>query len=224
MLLNVGCGLNAPDGWVNIDLSWAAWLAKHPYLKKWLYHLKIISEKVYQTPWPSNILIHDITKGLPCSDNAAEGIFASHLLEHLTRSQAKEFIEEAYRVLAPGGVIRLIAPDLEQFAETYLTEVHSESVGIGAELPGDRFLRNLAFSSTNAERSPIERFAQVCQDKNTHKWMYDALMLEKLLCGQGFVEVRQCGQGDSKIRNIGDVEKPERFKNSICFEGVKQRL
>jgi hypothetical protein len=41
-------------------------------------------------------------------------------LEHLPRPQALPFLRECHRVLAPGGILRVVVPDLETIARLYL--------------------------------------------------------------------------------------------------------
>lgn len=53
----------------------------------------------------------DITQPLPFKDGEIDVVFAEMVLEHITPQQAWSFIEEAYRVLKPGGKIRLVIPD-----------------------------------------------------------------------------------------------------------------
>jgi glycosyltransferase involved in cell wall biosynthesis len=50
----------------------------------------------------------DLNKKFPFEDNSVDGIHASHVIEHLP-SQEK-FIKECYRVLKPGGFLRLNIP------------------------------------------------------------------------------------------------------------------
>lgn len=57
---------------------------------------------------------------LPLQDNAAQLVYSSHFLEHIPKSQVDCFLCECLRVLQPGGVIRLVLPDLENMARTYL--------------------------------------------------------------------------------------------------------
>jgi hypothetical protein len=42
------------------------------------------------------------------------------VLEHLTRNQARALLAECFRVLRPGGIVRLAVPDLERIAREYL--------------------------------------------------------------------------------------------------------
>lgn len=57
---------------------------------------------------------------LPLTDNAAQLIYSSHFLEHIPKPQVESVLRECLRVLQPSGVIRLVLPDLENMARTYL--------------------------------------------------------------------------------------------------------
>jgi predicted SAM-dependent methyltransferase len=59
---------------------------------------------------------------LPFSDGSARYVFVSHMLEHLFYPHdVHKFLVDIYRVLAPGGVVRIIVPDIEQCIEAYTT-------------------------------------------------------------------------------------------------------
>lgn len=62
----------------------------------------------------------NILKGLPFEDSSIDAVFSSCMLEHFTVGQAKAHIEECYRVLKPGGVVRIVVPDLENVCKEYL--------------------------------------------------------------------------------------------------------
>ncbi len=93
--LNIGCGNHFHPEWTNIDL--------------------IANERT--------IIKHDVTEGLPFDDSSFDAIYHSHVLEHLKPDQGMRLIEECFRALKPGGIMRLIVPDLERIAELYL-ELH----------------------------------------------------------------------------------------------------
>ncbi|MDD1753945.1 MAG: methyltransferase domain-containing protein, partial [Methanotrichaceae archaeon] len=61
--------------------------------------------------------------GIPFPDNHFDVVYHSHLLEHLSKTDAPAFIEECYRVLKPDGVIRMAVPDLERIVRTYLEQL-----------------------------------------------------------------------------------------------------
>lgn len=67
-----------------------------------------------------HVLARDLTKGIPFPDNTFEVLYHSHVLEHIPPAIAPVFIADCFRVLKPGGVVRIAVPDLEQIAREYL--------------------------------------------------------------------------------------------------------
>jgi SAM-dependent methyltransferase len=51
----------------------------------------------------------------PIPDNSIEAIFTSHTIEHLRDDHDQHIFEESFRVLKPGGVIRVTCPDIELY-------------------------------------------------------------------------------------------------------------
>lgn len=91
-LLNLGCGHKFNTAWTNIDFS---------------------------SPSPE-VMQHDLNAGIPFEDNAFHVVYHSHLLEHFPREHAPRFMRDCFRVLQPGGIIRVAVPDLETIARLYI--------------------------------------------------------------------------------------------------------
>ncbi|MBN2858622.1 MAG: methyltransferase domain-containing protein [Candidatus Delongbacteria bacterium] len=91
-LLNLGCGYKFHEGWINIDF-----VSESPFVFK-----------------------YNLLKGIPYPDNYFDAVYHSQVLEHFQKKEASKFINECYRVLKPGGVIRVVVPDLENIASEYL--------------------------------------------------------------------------------------------------------
>ncbi len=91
-LLNVGCGRCFHPQWTNIDL-----VASGPEVRQ-----------------------YDLRRGLPYDPNSFDAVYHSHVLEHLTPEDAVTMLRECHRVLRPGGVMRVVVPDLEGIARVYL--------------------------------------------------------------------------------------------------------
>lgn len=91
--LNLGCGARFHLGWTNADLH----------------------------PVHESVRCLDVAFGpLPFPDAGFAAVYHSHLLEHLPCDRTVVFLQECRRVLQPGGVVRVVVPDLEQIARLYL--------------------------------------------------------------------------------------------------------
>lgn len=110
--LHLGCGTITPDGWINVDGSWNARLAKHPLLRKMLAAASILSRDQSHVPWNPKIITRDVRRPLPYSADSFDAIYASHLLEHLYLDEGRRLLRECFRTLRPGGVLRMVVPDL----------------------------------------------------------------------------------------------------------------
>lgn len=53
------------------------------------------------------------------ADNSVDLVYACHLLEHFHRSQTETVLAEWYRVLRPGGRLRVAIPDFEAVTKIY---------------------------------------------------------------------------------------------------------
>jgi predicted SAM-dependent methyltransferase len=90
--LNLGCDSRYHTDWVNIDM-------------------------VSTGP---GVIAHNLQKGVPFPDNSFDVVYHSHVLEHFSKADAVAFLCECYRVLTPGGVIRVAVPDLGEIVDHYI--------------------------------------------------------------------------------------------------------
>ncbi len=84
------------------------------YLEGWLNHDRDI----------------DLRKPLPWPDGSAELIFCEHTIEHIAMPEGMRFVEECYRVLKPGGTLRLSFPDVERVWALSKNEVEQRAAAI----------------------------------------------------------------------------------------------
>ena len=89
LLLHVGCGLVTPPEWVNLDASWNLLAARVPGLRRALRAAGLISRTAEAHAWSDQIRYCDVTHGLPFKDGEAAVVYASHVLEHLARRDAR---------------------------------------------------------------------------------------------------------------------------------------
>ena len=223
--LHLGCGLNAVDGWLNVDGSWNARLAKFPRLRRALAAARVISPEAATVPWRADLRILDVRDPLPFATGSFEAIYASHLLEHLFLADALRLLRECLRVLRPGGTLRLVVPDLRAIVREYNGERPFHDSDKLAGVPAaDRMNRRLHFRNPNPPRgNPVLKVYFALKDFQTHKWMYDAESLGAHLRDAGFEEVEERAFRESRIADIDRIEHPVRVLNGegVCVEGIK---
>ncbi len=71
----------------------------------------------------------DVELGLPFLDCHFDVVYHSHVLEHFEVNEARQFVQECFRVLKPAGIIRIAVPDLEQIVLCYLRILQRVSDG-----------------------------------------------------------------------------------------------
>jgi SAM-dependent methyltransferase len=207
-----GCLYCAPDGWTNFDSSPTLRLERLPVVG----HLMRKNERRF----PANVRYGDIVKGLPIPSNSARAIYASHVLEHLSRVEFELALRNTFEALEPGGVFRLVVPDLEIRAKRYL-----ESLEAASEMANDWFMRATLLGEEKRRTLPA-RLIKVLGGSQ-HQWMWDYPSLRRSLDEHGFVSIRRARLGDNPDPMFDRVEDPNRFFDPVdqleelCVEGIK---
>jgi predicted SAM-dependent methyltransferase len=57
---------------------------------------------------------------LPIADSTVDLVYSLQILEYFPRDQIAPFVRECWRNLKPGGLLRLVVPDLATLCRTYL--------------------------------------------------------------------------------------------------------
>ena len=58
----------------------------------------------------------ELTRPLPFDDASVHAVFCEEVIEHLERPAGRRLLRECWRILVPGGILRLTTPDLGWFA------------------------------------------------------------------------------------------------------------
>ncbi|OGA14710.1 MAG: hypothetical protein A3H32_18355 [Betaproteobacteria bacterium RIFCSPLOWO2_02_FULL_63_19] len=90
MKLHLGCGPRYIPGFVHIDVQAVP-------------HVDIVGSVAH----------------LPLRDACASLVYACHVLEHFDRREYREVLAEWFRVIEPGGILRLAVPNFAACAELY---------------------------------------------------------------------------------------------------------
>jgi predicted SAM-dependent methyltransferase len=167
--LHLGCGTVYKEGWINVDNNSDNNIQK------------------IDINW-------DLRMPLPFPDNSADFIYNEHFLEHLTVEEGISSIKDYYRVLKPGGVMRIAMPDLENIILAYNDLNWKEN--------NKEFLEKfgLTFIQTRAERININfRWWG-------HKWLYDWEELERRLKEAGCEKIKRCTLFESEHEELKNLE------------------
>ena len=190
MKLHLGCGDHILDGWCNVDVS------------------------------PPRDLCANLAQAIPVRTETVDFIHSEDFLEHIELEDAKRFLGECFRVLKPGGVMRLLTPDLRAIVErVYLR----------------RDALHLAWCHTFLKtESPCEALnMHMRMEDHAHRFVYDYETLSRILRGIGF-RVRRVAYNKSRdpllryldLRNFGlnlfvEATKPTSSPNSLADQRLR---
>jgi SAM-dependent methyltransferase len=114
--LNLGSGpLQVPSGWIGLDASahlLVRWLPE-PLLRRLLARTSVGADAARSLKH-GRFVFGDLRHGIPFADGTAEAVFTSHVLHHMTDEHGTRLIRECARVLVPGGVLRVVVPEVPE--------------------------------------------------------------------------------------------------------------
>jgi predicted SAM-dependent methyltransferase len=208
MYVQYGCGLSAPQGWLNFDASPTLRIQRIPVIGKTLSQRKVI--------FPDNVKYGNILKRLPgIAYNSCDGIYCSHVLEHLSLHDCRKAIEETYNLLKPGGIFRCVLPDLETYIRDYnqMRNAHNPAASM-------HFMNQSLLGLTERPKGIKGLMVQMMGNSH-HLWMWDQYSLTVELQEAGFTSVRSCSFNDSSDEQFKMIEEASRFEAAFALEAIK---
>jgi hypothetical protein len=140
----------------------------------------------------------DATRRWPLEDGAVAYVYADNVIEHIPLEAGRAMLAEAYRCMQPGGVIRLITPDIRTHVEMYLAGTdsldsaagkHYREMGLTVEHPIDLV------------RIPIGSFG------HHTGYVYDFDTLDLELKRAGFHSAVRCELGTSEHADLAGLDQ-----------------
>jgi predicted SAM-dependent methyltransferase len=188
--LHIGCGDNHLEGWLNTDI----------YPKKGEAFL-------------------DATKAFRFSSDTYDYIFSEHMIEHIPYQSCLNFLAECYRILKPGGTIRLATPDLKFLIDLY----NPNKSDIQIEYMKWSVGKSIKDVKTYADAFVINKFMH----NWGHTFIYDEKTLKFALKQTGFVNVTKQNLSISADPELNGLEYAERLQQgfleleSLILEAIK---
>lgn len=188
--LQIGCGDNELDGWLNTELC----------------------------PRGSQIYL-DATRPFPFADRTFHFIYSEHMIEHITLRDAEAMAAECFRVLRPGGVIRIVTPNLASLVSLLAAE------------PEPRVSEYIRYS-VDAHRIYAPRADGVAVFNNFvrawgHQYIHTPESLGALLTRAGFTRIVGASLNASEHAALNGLAKTDRMPagfvemESFVLEGTK---
>jgi len=165
--------------------------------------------------FPQNIQYGDIVRGLPLKNSSIKGVYCSHVLEHLTYEDFNIAIRNVYKILQPGGVFRIVVPDLEFYIRNY-----NQSKLMGEKTAAIDFCSYTLLGIKRKPNSIIDK-ARDLFGNSKHLWMWDFDSLQVELESIGFGEVKKCSFNETSDKTFLSVEQSYSFDNGVCVECKK---
>ncbi|MDA9942720.1 methyltransferase domain-containing protein [Luminiphilus sp.] len=182
--LQLGCGRNYLTGWLNSDFY----------------------------PRTSDILHLDVTAPLPFPEGVFDYVFSEHVIEHISYPSGVLMLRECFRVLKPGGVIRIATPDLAFLINLYRAD---ESSTQPREAVQQEFLEFFLANEIKdrANNAPIDldvylinKFVRAWG----HEFIYDEKTLKYVFNDLGFTDVVRRDVMESGHTALQDIENIDR--------------
>ncbi len=164
--LNLGCQTNFIPGWLNVD--------------------------VLTFPGAEYM---DATRRWPIPDGALELILCEHMIEHVPKEAGWTAIQEAYRTLEPGGVLRMVTPNVDAFARMCLDPDNAEA----------RIYLPFARSRTSEGTSAVDVINGIFYGYG-HRYIYSPGEMRKILEQAGFVNIVDTRAGVPADQRFADKE------------------
>lgn len=203
-----GCGWDAPSGWMNFDASPTLRIERMPVLGKRISAIV----KRNTAPFPEDVRYGDIVKGLPLSNETCMGVYCFHVMEHLCLEDFHKALINTRNILKPGGIFRLVLPDLAFYISQY---VENNSPDSALE-----FMRATSLGESSRAHGTKGLILEFLGNSR-HHWMWDYPSLERELGQSGFSAIRRAVFADSADDRFNQVERKERWENCLGIECLR---
>ncbi|MCD6442003.1 methyltransferase domain-containing protein [bacterium] len=158
------------------------------------------------------------TKKLPFPNQSFQYIFAEQFLEHLSLRDGIFFLKQCFRILKPGGVIRLAVPDLKSLIRVYYDK--------NPHVPLKKAMERHKKHHNHELTTPCHFFNDFFRLWG-HRFIYDEETLRRGLETAGFSNITRCKFGKSSHKKLKGRERHAdvewmKYGWTLIREGIKK--
>lgn len=164
-------------------------------------------------PTAKDVIFLDSSNPFPFEDNVFDYVFSEHHIEHLLYEEGSSMLKECWRVLKPGGKIRIATPDLEVFLNLYKkekTEIQERYIHFVA----DYLMDYIGFK----EEKDVFVINNIFYNFG-HRFIYDKRTLRNSLRKSGFTEPHYFPVGKSEDEALRNIESHHKSYQSLGYVG-----
>lgn len=175
--IQIGCGSNILEGWLNTDLN-----------------------------YNDKVAFLDAGAKFPIESDNFDYIYSEHLFEHLKVEEQINMLEESYRILKKGGVMRIATPSLD-----FLFDLYSNPSTIQNKyyvewavknIPNLETVNNSIIDTEEHHNYVINNFFKAWG----HQMLHNYSSIKKLALQCGYTQIRQCNVGESEVSFLQNIE------------------
>jgi predicted SAM-dependent methyltransferase len=144
------------------------------------------------------VIFLDVTEPFPLPDACSDIVFTEHMIEHIGYVQGLAMLRECFRVLKPGGVLRVATPDLAILLALY-------NCGLA---PQQEWYVNYV-AENMIENCPYSDPVFVINNEFRaygHQFLYDEQTLRRSLALAGFQDITRFAMGQSPNPQLAGLE------------------
>jgi len=171
----------------------------------------------------------DATQAFPFPNASFDYVFSEHMIEHVSYDAGVRMLIESFRVLRPGGKVRISTPPLEFLIDTWmaerngtLTAAQQQCIDYNMRRKGNGVMEhpNACFLLNYFMRMDYP-------DPRGHIFLYDDRTLRVAMTTAGFVNIEPFRIKESRDSHLQGLEKDERLPagmlqlNTFTLEGTK---